>query len=109
MPFAVEDDRWRILIALELPQSEGSNIEQKLRDAQSRSAKLVDRILEILGKLEQADQEINTASLEDAGLTKIGEIEYNGDRICTMNHFKRRLQYQLADLLSYTLPPLNYW
>lgn len=107
MPFLLDDDPWRITIALSLPRREGPIIRLLLIETQRESERLVKRVYTLLEQLERANAEIDQASLEDAGLTKVGELEYGGDRLCSMNGYRVRLRYELADAIGYTLPPLN--
>ena len=100
MPFSVAD-RHRIFTLLELSQSELPQLQQCLEATQARSEDLVVRVMALAQGIDDLENAIVTATTDDAGLIKAGELEWSPNKSCCMERRKEKLQYRLAKLIGF--------
>ena len=101
MPFT-KDQTWRIIKALKLPQSSEIDVQQCLDSTQQRSELLVEQCLDILSQIEQAFLAKQTASTEEAGITKLDIVEYSQNRTIVIRQQIKDLRKDLANLIGYS-------
>lgn len=100
MPFSISDCN-RILILLEQPQSQLERLNDCLKRTEAVSEDLVVRVLALATGIEDMEEAIATASTDDAGLIKAGELEWSPNKACCMEKRKEKLQYRLAKIIGF--------
>lgn len=101
MPFT-KNHTWQIIRALKLSQSLEPEIQECLDNTQQRSELLVEQSLAVLSQIEQALQSKQTASTEEAGVTKIDVLEYSQSRTVIIRQQIEDLRKDLANLIGYS-------
>ncbi|MBD2005621.1 MULTISPECIES: hypothetical protein [Cyanophyceae] len=102
MPFS-RSDRNQILEVLEVPAGCLSTLEACLRRTEEESEDLVNRAMGLVAKLLKADEALDEASTDEAGLLKAGELQYSEHKPCSIEKYKAKLRLRLARLIDYKL------